>query len=203
MANDQISKQLNGQDIARAALALGVTPAHVRAVAAVESKGAGFRADGLPVILFERHKMYRALVVKLGEQQANALAAKHSDIVSLVSGGYGPESTQHDRMGRAAAIDRTAALESASWGMFQIMGFHWRTLGYGSLQDFVNAMSRSEGDQLDAFVRFVRADPRLVRALQTADWATFARLYNGPDYAKNQYDVKLAKAFADAQKAGA
>lgn len=32
-------------------------------------------------------------------------------------------------------------------------------------------------------------------ALQSKKWATFARLYNGSEYAKNQYDTKLLNAY--------
>lgn len=31
--------------------------------------------------------------------------------------------------------------------------------------------------------------------LQRKDWAGFARGYNGPGYAKNRYDIKLANAY--------
>ena len=58
--------------------------------------------------------------------------------------------------------------------------------------------SELDCDQLDAFVRYVRLDARMVKALQTADWSTFARLYNGPSYAANQYDTKLAAAYKQA-----
>ncbi len=32
-------------------------------------------------------------------------------------------------------------------------------------------------------------------ALKNKDWGTFARLYNGPAYAQNKYDIKLAEAY--------
>ena len=97
-------------------------------------------------------------------------------------------------MARAAqVIDRQCALESASWGAFQIMGYHWKTCGYETLQQFINAQQTAAG-QLNSFVRFIQADSRLSRALKAKDWATFARIYNGPGYAANKYDVKLAAA---------
>ncbi|MBP5144184.1 N-acetylmuramidase domain-containing protein, partial [Pseudomonas chlororaphis] len=30
----------------------------------------------------------------------------------------------------------------------------------------------------------------------TKDWAVFAAAYNGPDYAKNQYNIRLATAYS-------
>ena len=55
--------------------------------------------------------------------------------------------------------------------------------------------ARSEKDQLEAFEGFVRANG-LADELQRKDWAGFASRYNGPGYAANQYDVKMAEAYA-------
>ena len=49
---------------------------------------------------------------------------------------------------------------------------------------------------LDAFVRFILADPTLLKALRAGAWATFAKQYNGPAYKENMYDVKLQRAYA-------
>jgi len=35
----------------------------------------------------------------------------------------------------------------------------------------------------------------MAEALRKKDWATFARRYNGPGYAKNSYDTKLKSAY--------
>lgn len=186
---------LTETDYKSAAQSLGVPIAAVKAVASVESAGAGFLSDGRPKILFERHVMYARISEKLGAAKAKDLASKHPDIVNPKAGGYDGGPKEHDRLGRAAEIDRECALCSASWGAFQIMGYHWQSLDYPSLQAFINAMYASEAAQLDAFVRFIKADPVLLRALKALDWAAFARRYNGPNYAKNQYDVKMSKAY--------
>jgi peptidoglycan hydrolase-like protein with peptidoglycan-binding domain len=59
-------------------------------------------------------------------------------------------------------------------------------------------MAASEGDQLDAMVGFI-AHHGLDQPLRRADWASFARGYNGPGYAANAYDTKLEEAFAAAR----
>ncbi|MOA58279.1 hypothetical protein D3C78_1826490 [compost metagenome] len=76
------------------------------------------------------------------------------------------------------------------------MGYHWKVLGFDSLQSFVNVMYRSEGAQLDVFVKFIQISPSLHEALKQKDWVKVARFYNGPSYAKNEYDKRLAKAHA-------
>lgn len=183
-------KSLTLTDYQNAANQLGVPVAAVKAVTEVESLGAGFLNDGRPKILFERH-VFRKRLIEKGVSVQNT----PTDIVNAAAGGYQGGVKEHDRLERAAKIDRDAALESASWGMFQIMGYHWKTLGYPTLQAFINVMYKDEASQLDAFVRFVKADNRLLRALKSQDWATFARIYNGPNYAANKYDTKLAAAF--------
>jgi hypothetical protein len=75
------------------------------------------------------------------------------------------------------------------------MGYHWKTMGYASVDDFVAQMREGYAQHLGAFVRFIAADGGLRLALLKKDWTGFARRYNGPGYAKNAYDVKLAKAY--------
>lgn len=189
--------KLTEADIYNASISLDVPTAVVKAFKEVESRGNGFLPDGHPVILFERHVMYQRVKAKFGLAQADGMAATYPDIINPKPGGYGKESEQPGRMDKAAKlIDRECALESASWGLFQVMGYHWKALGYQSLQAFVNAMFRSEGDQLEAFVRFVKINPAILRALKAKDWDAVARGYNGPNYRDNDYHTKLAAAFA-------
>lgn len=187
-------KLLTDDNLRAAATALAVSLAAVRAVVEVESNGRGFLADGRPKILFERHVMYRRLRDKHGLSLAVQMSQRSPGVVNRSMGGYVGGAGEHERLDLAAQIDRECALESASWGLFQIMGYHWQALGYPSLQAFINAMYRNEGAHLDAFVRFVRLDPTLLQALRRHDWETVARLYNGPAYARNAYDTRLAEA---------
>lgn len=101
---------------------------------------------------------------------------------------------EHERLARALALDGEAALQSASWGRFQIMGFNHKAAGYKTVDDFVAAMKESEGKHLDAFIRFLQARG-LDRPLREKRWEDFARGYNGAGFAKNKYDEKLRKAY--------
>jgi hypothetical protein len=184
---------LTDADLVKAADTLGVPVPTIRAVNEVESRGQGFLPDGRPVILFERHVFYRRL--KARGIDADALGAKYPNIVSPNPGGYMGGAAEYTRLATAESIDADAAHESASWGAFQVMGYHWERLGYTSVADFVACMQCSEGDHLDAFVRYVAADPVLISALKGRKWATFSKGFNGPDYARNLYDVKLARAY--------
>lgn len=186
-------KVLTQSDIANAALKLGVNTASLQAVNEVESQGSGFFEDGRAKILFERHIMYRRL--KAADYDADALATKNPKLVNTAPGGYRGGWPEYTRLKSAQTIDHDIALESCSWGQFQIMGYHWKNLGYSSVQSFVACMQKSEQAQLDAFVKFIQADPALHKALKARKWAEFARIYNGPAYKNNMYDIKLVRAY--------
>lgn len=173
-------------------------PAALRAVGEVEAGPEGaFLATGEPVILFERHLFNRLTKGRFrGAKVPNAPTGATWSVISWPErGGYGPTSVQHRRLAAAVLLDRQAALSSASWGLFQILGSNYRAAGYSTVQRFVTAAYRSAADHLRALTMFIRADERLVDAVRGHDWETFARIYNGPAFRENQYDVRLAAAY--------
>lgn len=188
-----LTRLLQESDLIAAAARLGVPLAAVKAVNAVESRGAGFLPDGRAVILYERHIMARRLREHGIDPEPHI--TRNPSIVNTVRGGYAGGAAEYVRLATASEIYLPAALEATSWGAFQIMGYHWQRLAYASIDEFVQAARNSEGGQLEMFVRFIEADPSLHKALQGRKWAQFARGYNGPAYAENLYDVKLARAY--------
>ena len=74
------------------------------------------------------------------------------------------------------------------------MGFNWKVAGYSSLTDFFEAMKRSEGEHLNAFIGFVIGND-LDDEIRHKDWAGFAYGYNGAGYKKNNYHTAMAKAY--------
>jgi LysM repeat protein len=100
----------------------------------------------------------------------------------------------------AKAIDVGAAYESISMGTAQVMGFNAGRLGYADAQQMFAAMSASEDTQAVGFFEFIRTSHALHTAAKERDWPTFARLYNGPKYAENAYDVKMATHYASWQR---
>ncbi len=189
-----MSKKLTEAQIAAQSKALGIEVAALRAVIEVECKGSGFNADGTPVILFERHVFRQRLIANGKVAVADKVVRERPDLCSKSTGAYGLYSAQHGRLNAAAQYHRESALESASWGIGQVMGYHWQALGYPSLQAFINAMYKDEASQLDAMCRYIKVN-NLVNALKNKDWKAFARGYNGAAYAKNSYDVKLGNAY--------
>lgn len=169
----------------RAAQGLTCEVAALKAVADVESRGAGFLKDGRPKILFERH-IFRRLT-------SSQYDKKHPEI-SGPAGGYKGGVYEYDRLEQAMALDYDAALKSASWGKFQIMGFNHLLCMAVDVKEFVRAMVESEDSQLEMFVKFLKGTG-LIRHLRNHDWEAFAKGYNGPGYRENRYHTKLEAAY--------
>lgn len=184
---------ITGDDYRRAAARLGCEPEAVEAVALVESNGDGFNPDDTPKTLFEGH-VFSRLTGGRFDAVAPTLSYKKATREH-----YGNWSDEQARLAAATNLDRDAALMSASWGKFQIMGFNHAACGYVKLQDFVNAMYAGEPAHLDAFVGFI-VSRGLADELRDLRWADFARSYNGPGYKTFHYDEKMAKAYALAKR---
>ncbi|MCG6187824.1 N-acetylmuramidase domain-containing protein [Maribellus maritimus] len=193
-------KLLSEQDLNDFAKQYDVELAAVKAVNEIESRGSGFLNDGRPKILFEGHIFWRQLV-KLNLSPESALNEENKDVLykkwtrNFYLGGAG----EYGRLEKAVSISlepgfKEAAYASASWGAFQIMGYHYKSLGYASVDDFVTKMYEHEREHLGAFGRYLEKN-NLIRHLKSKNWASFARGYNGPSFAANKYDEKLKKAY--------
>lgn len=188
---------LTDADFIAAAKTLRCDVSAIRAVAEIESPKGGFLYDDhagewRPTVLFERHVMYRRYKDKYGYEKVISMVNQYPDVINPKSGGYIGDEAEHRRIEKARKIDKNIGLESASWGMFQIMGYHWKALGFASVVDFVMAMSESESQQLEIFVKFIQANKTLLNAIRAKDFDLFALTYNGTGYRKNNYHVKMA-----------
>lgn len=185
------ARKLSEDDYAKVSKLLACDVAAIKAVREVEASGNGFLSDKRPTILFEAHVFGRLTKQKWTASNPK-ISAKSWDRSLYGAGG----NNQYVRMSQAAKLDRASALSSASWGLFQIMGFNHKTCGFPDVESFVQAMCQDELQHLQAFAAFVMANPVMHKALRNRDWKTFAKTYNGPAYAANKYDTKLAAAHA-------
>ncbi len=153
---------------------LGCEPEAVQAVVQVESGRLGaFGPDGKPIILFEPHIFSR--------RTNRAYDTSHPNISYRSWDASKYPRTQEGRWAQlreAYALDPQNAVASASYGLFQIMGFNHQACGFPDAKAFVSDMCVSQARQLKAFAAFVKAnhlDDDLVRK----DWEGFAGGYNG------------------------
>lgn len=179
------SEALNPEALASVADSLSVKAPEIWAVLAVETSGCGFLPDRRPNILFERHIFHRLTRGRFDD----------GDISDPSTGGYGAGGAhQYDRLSRAMQKNQTAALKSTSWGIGQLMGENFAAGGFPDVQTMVAQMANSEEVQLAAIASFLKAS-RLDLSLKTHDWTSFARGYNGPNFAENSYDSRLRGEF--------
>lgn len=181
--------------IAEVARELNVEAAALAAVAAVES---GLKTHALidghaePLIRFEGHYFDRRLAGAAREEaRRQGLAAPEAGKVKNPAA----QAARWKLLARASAIDAKAARESTSWGIGQVMGAHWAWLGYRDVDALVAEARGGLRGQLRLMARYIEK-AGLAPALRRRDWAAFARGYNGPGFRANDYDGKLARAYA-------
>jgi hypothetical protein len=172
----------------------GIEPAALLAVIEVESAGKFFAlVNGRrePLIRFEGHYFDRRLPDAAQQKARDAgLASPHIGKIPNPAS----QAARWTLLDRASAFSRPAALESTSWGIGQIMGSHWKSLDYASVEAFVETARSGAAGQIELLVRFIEKNG-LLPVLNNRDWAAFARRYNGPLYRRNAYDTKLAAAY--------
>lgn len=140
-----------------------------------------------PLIRWEGHYFYKLIKASLRQR------AVEMKLASPKVGGIPNPAGQEGRwalLNKGKSLDISAAISSVSWGIGQVMGAHWQWLGYSSAQDFENKVRSGFVGQLTAMTLFLDRSG-IIPHLKRGDWSAVARIYNGKDYAKNKYDVKM------------
>lgn len=164
------STPLTAADFNDALVATGADAAAIWSLLTVESGKAGYLPDRRPQILFERAIFHR--------QTNGAYDQSHPGISAPTWGGYLGGAGEYARLGEAYALAPDAALQSASWGIAQVMGFNYSKSGFASAADYVQAACGSEAAQLKAFVNFLR-NSGIAPLLAAHQWDAVAERYNG------------------------
>lgn len=184
-------KRIFPEDFLDIAEKSGVDYAALQAVCEIEARSTGFTSSNALICLYEPHVAYkytsgtiRAELVKAG-------------LAYPKQGSVPYPKTSYPRIDQCAQIaGEEIASISTSWGLPQMMGFNHKVCGYDTALAMVKAFAESEYNQVEAMVKFIKGTPAMFDALNKHDWAGFAKRYNGPAYAQNKYDEKLAKAYA-------
>lgn len=175
-------KQIELNQIKELAEVNHLEPSALMSVIRVEGSGKGFDySTGKILIQFEPYHFNRYT----GKRIAN-----------------GVENQSHEwtAFNEAWKINKEAAMLSTSWGMMQVMGFNHLSAGFQIVDNMVDAFKVSELNQVIGAVRFIKSSSVMFKALQTKDWATFARGYNGPMFKKFNYDNRLKEAYEESKE---
>lgn len=175
-------------DYTKIASELGVSSAILKAIHEVETSGKSYLSEGYPCLLFEAHLFYKQLGKK-----ADTLLPGNSDILSktwnrsLYKGGV----KEVSRINKAFLISPEAAIKSASWGAFQILGVNSGSMG---VYEFYRKMWTSEVGQLEVLGNFLKTSG-IIPYMKSLNFREIARRYNGPGYESNNYHIKLQRAY--------
>lgn len=180
----------------------------IKAIVTVESAGRGHLKDGRAKILFEGHKLWQWLEKE--KMDPNLLVKGNEDILyqKWTRIHYKGGTKEYDRLEKAKKLNPKAAVYSASWGLFQILGenlTHFiKGRGYKDHEEFEAKQHESEYYHFLDFLEFIKTKKIRGRPLidfvseqnnGTYDWESFAFGYNGSGYKVNKYDVKMKAAY--------
>lgn len=182
-------KPLADEDLPRIGAGINCGEDEIHAFLDVEATGSGYDKQRRLKALYEPHKAYQ---LATGKTRDRLVAA------GLAYPNWGEKpypADSYPRIISAMAIDEDVAIRATSWGIAQVMGFNYVAAGYNSAHAMLAGfLELGEAEQLEAAVRFI-AHEHLDDDLRQHNWAGFARGYNGPKYAVNNYHLKLAAAY--------
>lgn len=166
---------------------IGVEEEALLAFIEIESGGKGFVGNKL-IIQFEPSYFYKRTKVR-------------------INNGVSGQAVEWKAFNEAFAIDPDAAMESTSIGLGQVMGAHWKRLGYKSVGEMWDDAKKGEDRQIFQMAQFINTDRRLLQALKDKNWHKVATYYNGAGYrnlaarlGRTPYDISMKRAYEKYKK---
>lgn len=93
------------------------------------------------------------------------------------------------------------AMESTSIGIGQILGLHYKRLGFPSVNAMWDNAKTGEDAQLEQFFKFIASDAKLLSAVRMGNTHLMAYYYNGSGYkvlakklGRTPYNISLSQA---------
>ena len=198
-------RSLEKRDFINAANIIDCAPWYLKAFHSVESRGKPFDERGRLAMLYEPHVVDKHTKGTLRAKRVPVLwKGREIEVpLSYPTWRRNPKGMaefhhydlDHDSKWQllvAAYRLHPAAINGASYGSFQIMGYWSERLGYGSTLNFIADLYQGEKNHLAAAIRYLR----MVDAfddLRRGKWESLARKYNGTGQVR-VYAPRLARA---------
>ena len=103
----------------------------------------------------------------------------------------------------AFAKNADGAMLSTSIGLGQIMGFHYKRLGFKTVGEMWDHAKKSLENQVWQICQFIQTDRDLKQAIIFKDWHKIAKIYNGSGYlelskkiGREPYNITMEKNYA-------
>lgn len=182
-------EKITNDQIKKIAMESGIEYAALKAFIQVETGGIGFATDtGKLIIQFEPAWFKKkAPYAPSGTWSVNTVDKQSKEWLAFNS---------------AFKINPNAAMESTSIGLGQIMGFHYKTLGFKTVGEMWDDAKKGEYNQVMQMVKFIKSIPALYKALKDKNWHVVAVKYNGAGYkelakkyGREPYNISLGKAY--------
>jgi len=181
--------KLSEKDIFELGQANGIEYAALKAFISAESGGLGFdKKTGKIIIQFEPVWFRR----KEPFAPSGAWSINKVDV----------QSKEWIAFNNAFKISPNAAMESTSIGLMQVMGFHYKDLGFKTVGEMWDFAKISERNQLELGIRYIKSRPELFKALKEKNWHLVAYYYNGAKYKemaikwnREAYNITMEKAY--------
>lgn len=181
----------------------------------VETSGKGFDPKtGKIIIQFEPHYFKKFAIEqyneyhKIVQKQLNGEVLLMSEKFYLhswkevISNKVSLQKEEWNVFEIANDINPVAAKKSTSFGLGQIMGFHWKRLGFISVEDMWEDANKGVENQFNQLIKFIDTDPKLSYAIKNKNWSKIASIYNGAYYKelakklnREPYDISMSKAY--------
>ena len=168
-------------ELKRFSLDAGIDHRILFAILDNESNQNGFYENGEIKVRFENHIFNEFLLVYDGRHTRHAFLPKYD----------------YDWVHKHSLSD--LKLLSTSFGIAQIMGYHYEMLLHYSVGNMVKWWQLSELNQVIDFIHFCSTyrSGKFMIALRDLDFDQIAKMYNGSGYKKNNYHIKLKKYFPE------
>jgi len=108
------------------------------------------------------------------------------------------QTKEWEAFNNAFSINKDSAMESTSIGIGQVMGGHWKRLGYTSAGAMWDDAKKGIESQIWQVCQFIKTDIKLQSCIKAHDWDGVATIYNGTGfrymakkYNRTPYDVSM------------
>lgn len=161
----------------------GINPNLILAQAGIESSGNGFEDNRIKI----RVELYPLSIVC---PQILSIASYNTDVNNYTFDQtfvnnlgetvelHASQDNEYEFLSYAAFLCDDRAYQYTSYGMFQILGLHFKTIGFPNAKLMYNFMSESPERDIQVYFTLLSKYPTVIQAYRDLNFEAIARFYN-------------------------